>query len=158
MFVTLVILILVLVGAGVVLSMQSHQAPPLGLTPEDRLQPCGTAPNCVSSDHDAHQPNHHVAPLRLLEEATSAWPAVLEAVTELPRTRIIVSDGPYCHAVSHSRVFRFVDDLELHLRPEEQSIAVRSASRVGYSDLGVNRARVEELRQLLASRGLVEPD
>jgi uncharacterized protein (DUF1499 family) len=52
-------------------------------------------------------------------------------------------------------VFGFIDDLELHLRSAEGLIAVRSASRLGYSDLGVNRRRIEDLRALLIKRGIV---
>jgi len=58
----------------------------------------------------------------------------------------------YLHAECRSAWFGFVDDLELHLRPSEASIAVRSASRLGYSDLGVNRRRVEDLRASLIGR------
>jgi uncharacterized protein (DUF1499 family) len=54
-------------------------------------------------------------------------------------------------------VFGFVDDLELHLRAAEGVIAVRSASRLGYSDLGVNRRRIEDLRALLIKQGTVGP-
>ena len=59
------------------------------------------------------------------------------------------------HAECRSRVFRFVDDLDLHLRAEEKIIAVRSASRLGYSDLGVNRNRVEAQRAKLKERGAI---
>jgi uncharacterized protein (DUF1499 family) len=52
-------------------------------------------------------------------------------------------------------VFGFVDDLELHLRPAEKLIAVRSAARLGHSDLGVNRKRVEGLRAVLRERGVI---
>ncbi len=61
----------------------------------------------------------------------------------------------YLHAECSSAVFGFVDDLELHLRPAEKLIAVRSASRVGHSDFGVNRKRVEQLRSLLIKQRLV---
>ena len=61
----------------------------------------------------------------------------------------------YLHATCRTRVVRFVDDLELHLRAADGLIAVRSASRVGHSDLGTTRRRVESFRALLRSRGLV---
>jgi uncharacterized protein (DUF1499 family) len=60
----------------------------------------------------------------------------------------------YLHAECRSALLGFVDDLELHLRPSEGVIAVRSASRLGYSDFGVNRRRVEVLRASLISRGM----
>jgi uncharacterized protein (DUF1499 family) len=79
------------------------------------------------------------------------------AVSSLPRTTIVDDSGQYLHAECRSAVFRFVDDLELHLRPDEGAIAVRSASRLGYSDFGVNRGRVETLRRKLVSAGVVKP-
>ena len=73
----------------------------------------------------------------------------------LPRTKIISSTDDYLHAECSSAVFGFVDDLELHLRPAENLIAVRSASRLGHSDFGVNRKRVEQLRSLLIKERVV---
>jgi uncharacterized protein (DUF1499 family) len=80
---------------------------------------------------------------------------VIEA---LPRTRIAAQTETTLHAECRSRIFRFTDDLELHLRAGEGIIAVRSASRLGYSDLGVNRHRVETLRAELTKRGAVRPN
>jgi uncharacterized protein (DUF1499 family) len=109
-----------------------------------RLAPCPRSPNCVSSD--AADAEHGIAPLAL---------AAREAVAALPRTRIVSEGGDSLHAECRSALFRFVDDLELQLRPAEGVIAVRSASRIGYSDLGVNRRRVEALRSALRARGAV---
>jgi uncharacterized protein (DUF1499 family) len=73
----------------------------------------------------------------------------------LPRTTIIIETDDYLHAECSSAFFGFVDDLELHSRPTEKSIAVRSAARLGHSDLGVNRKRVENLRALLRQQGVI---
>ena len=78
-----------------------------------------------------------------------------ELVSELPRTRIIKEGSGYLHAECQSALLGFVDDLELHLRSSEGVIAVRSASRLGYSDFGVNRRRVEALRSFFIDRGMV---
>jgi uncharacterized protein (DUF1499 family) len=110
--------------------------------------PCPASPNCVSSD--AEDAGHRVAPLPVVGTPEEAWRAARAAVAALPRTRVVVESDGYLHAECRSAVFGFVDDLELHLRPEAGAIAVRSASRVGYSDLGVNRRRVEALRAALA--------
>ena len=66
-----------------------------------------------------------------------AWLSVRGSVEGLPLTKIIDETSDYLHAECTSAVFGFVDDLELHLRPVEGLIAVRSSSRLGYSDLGV---------------------
>jgi uncharacterized protein (DUF1499 family) len=84
------------------------------------------------------------------------WPAVRAAVLSLPRTQIVAESGDYLHAECSSAVFGFVDDLELHLRPQGGLIAVRSASRLGYRDFGVNRKRVEKLRAVLAAQCIVQ--
>lgn len=109
-----------------------------------RLAPCPESPNCVSSD--AEDPEHAIAPLAFSGDAEAAWRQARASVAALPRIEIIDESDGYLRAESTSATFRFVDDLELQLRPDEHAIAVRSASRLGYSDMGVNRDRVELLR------------
>lgn len=115
------------------------------------LAPCPSSPNCVSSS--ATDPDHRVDPLVLAVAAPEGWRAAREAVSRLPRTRIVVDTGAYLHAECSSALLGFVDDLELHLPEGAAAIAVRSASRLGYSDMGVNRRRVEELRADLQRSG-----
>lgn len=122
-----------------------------------RLAPCPSSPNCVSSD--AADAAHRVSPFRLGVAAEEAWHAARESVLALPRASIVEESDEYLHAECRSAWMGFVDDLELHLRAEDGVIAVRSASRLGYSDLGVNRERVETLREELLRRGvLAEPE
>lgn len=118
-----------------------------------RLAPCPSTPNCVSSDAD--DTSHFASAFQLLSPAPNAWRAAHTALLSLPRTKIIAETEDYLHAECSSAVFGFVDDLELHLRPEQRIIAVRSAARLGYSDFGVNRKRVEKLRFLLAQQGVI---
>ncbi len=124
----------------------------LGLS-QGRLELCPPSPNCVCSDHV--DTAHGIEPLRLAAHPEDAWPAIERSVRELPRTRIVNSKPGYLHAECASAVFGFVDDLELNLRPDEGIIAVRSASRLGYSDFGVNRRRVEQLRKILHARNIL---
>jgi uncharacterized protein (DUF1499 family) len=114
---------------------------------DGRLAPCPSSPNCVSSDNA--DPAHLIPPFQLAVPAPEAWRAVRAAVPELPRAKIITETENYLHAECSSAFFGFVDDLELHMRSSEGLIAIRSAARLGYSDLGVNRKRVEHLRALL---------
>jgi len=72
---------------------------------------------------------------------------VRSILNSLPRTRIVCEEPNYLHATVKSVVFRFVDDIEFLCDPTESVIHVRSASRIGYSDLGKNRARVEQFRK-----------
>jgi uncharacterized protein (DUF1499 family) len=117
-----------------------------------RLAACPSSPNCVSSD-DAGA--HGVAPFQLAAAPADAWSMARAAVTALPRSKIITQTDDYLHVECSSAIFGFVDDLELHLRPQENAIAVRSAARLGYSDIGVNRRRVENLRNEVRRRGAI---
>lgn len=127
-------------------------APKHGVT-DGRLAPCPDAPNCVSSDAD--DPSRRVDPFVLDAPPAQAWTAASAAVAALPRTRIVTRTDDYLRVECRSAVFRFVDDLELHLRPDQGIIAVRSSSRLGYYDFGVNRRRVETLRGRLRQSGVV---
>lgn len=111
------------------------------------LSACGKAPNCVCSE-DPTDTAHYVAPLAMpmRPDGTPAWTAVEAAVRDLGGT-IAGRQSDYLHATFVSRVFRFVDDLEL--RRAGDRLHVRSASRVGHSDLGTNRRRVERLQGAL---------
>jgi len=125
----------------------------LGIS-DSRMTPCPSSPNCVSSD--AQNKEHLIAPLQLVGPSESAWTVVRDYLSKRPRTQIVTENPGYLHAECRSSLFGFVDDLELNLRSSEGIIAVRSASRLGYSDLGVNRRRIEELRADLISQGVVK--
>ena len=97
-----------------------------------QLAPCPTSPNCVSSD--ANDAEHQIAPIAVEGGAEEAWSTLRALVSGLTRTQIVSETDDYLHAESRSALFGFVDDLELHLRPAEGIIAVRSAARSGEAD------------------------
>ena len=109
-----------------------------------RLAACPASPNCVSSQ--SADPRHAIDPLRYEGTAGKARELLIEAVSGMKRARMIVAEERYLHAEFTSALLRFVDDVEFLLDDGAKTIHVRSASRVGYSDLGVNRRRVEEIR------------
>jgi uncharacterized protein (DUF1499 family) len=111
------------------------------------LQPCPSSPNCVSSL--ASDETHRIEPFRFSGSAEEAWKSLGLVLRDLPRITIVEESGGYLHAEARSRIFRFVDDVDFMLDYEESVIQVRSASRVGHSDLGVNRRRVEQIRSVL---------
>jgi uncharacterized protein (DUF1499 family) len=115
----------------------------VGLT-GGKLTVCPDSPNCVSSQ--SADPRHAIDPLRCEGTAGKARELLIEAVSGMKRARIVVADERYLHAEFTSAFFRFVDDVEFFFDEGTKTIHVRSASRVGYSDLGVNRRRVEEIR------------
>jgi uncharacterized protein (DUF1499 family) len=117
------------------------------------LAPCPGTPNCV------HTGLRHPDGTRRMEVKGNilrgdVMPGLRAVVEAIPRSRVITGDDRYLHAEIRSKVFRFVDDLELFVAPDRELI-VRSASRVGSGDLGVNVERVEELRRLLDEAGLL---
>lgn len=119
---------------------------------DGRLADCPLSPNCVCSD--ASDPGRRIPPFALAVGPEQAWRAIEETLTSLPRVRIVAREADYLRAEART-FFGFVDDVELHLRPDERLVAVRSASRMGWSDLGVNRRRIEEIRSRLRQRGVV---
>jgi uncharacterized protein (DUF1499 family) len=117
------------------------------------LAPCPSRPNCVSTL--AEDAAHRVEPLALRVPAAQGW---ARCAMRWPRcrARMIVATGDgYLRAETTSRLFRFVDDLEALPPGRRARIDVRSASRVGYSDAGVNRARRSAARGLRRD-GVVE--
>ena len=125
-----------------------------GVDSDGRLAACSGRPNCVCSDDDRER--HAIAPYLLAGSPEAAWEGLAEALTEEERTTVVERTGDYLHAEARSRLFRFVDDVEFHLRVDENLIAVRSAARTGYSDRGVNRDRIERIRARLVAAGLVD--
>ena len=111
--------------------------------PEGRLTPCPDKPNCVNSQESGRS---FVAPLAFADSAASALIRLQRILSSLPRTRVVETVENYVRAEVRSRIFGFVDDLEFLVDASAHRIHVRSASRVGYSDFGVNRARVEAIR------------
>ena len=129
-----------------VLSFTSKPPATLGLR-GGRLAPCPDSPNCVSSL--ATEAGHAIAPFALDRSVGAAKEELRQAIARLPRTRLITDQENYLHFEFRSLLFRFVDDVEFHMDETTKTIHVRSASRVGHSDFGVNRRRVEAIRELL---------
>lgn len=120
---------------------------------DGKFAPCRPTPNCVSSD--ATDSAHAIPAFQLVVPPVEAWRALRAVVESLPRVQIVTVSEDYLHAECSSAFFGFVDDLELHLRASQNMIAVRSAARLGHSDFGVNRKRVESLRGLLRQQGVI---
>jgi len=115
---------------------------------EGRLKPCPVSPNCVCSQ--ATDASHAIAPLSYPGDGAQAFGRLEELVARWPGAVIVNESEGYLHAEFATRWLRFVDDVELLLDPAARVIHVRSASRLGYSDLGTNRRRVEAIRARFA--------
>ncbi len=113
-----------------------------------RLRECPDTPNCVSSQ--AGDAPHRIAPLVFRDEPDSAFARLRQILVSQADTEIIEELSGYLRVEFHTLLF--VDDGEFLLDATQRLIQVRSASRLGYSDLGKNRSRLEEIRQRFGER------
>ena len=114
-----------------------HSNPAMAFTVEGSLSECEVDTNCVLVEWEVN-------------EVKQSYEILLGIASQLPRTKVLEQTNNYWHAVVRSLVFRFPDDLEILQIPNQKVIQVRSASRIGVSDLGVNNNRVSSLyNQLL---------
>ncbi len=114
---------------------------------EDELEPCPNTPNCVSSQ--ATDEDHFISPLQFAGSSETAKARLLRVLKSEKRVEITAVEENYVRVEFRSLFFRFVDDVEfliLEKQGDGSVIHVRSASRVGRSDFGVNRRRVERIR------------
>ena len=107
---------------------------------------CPDAPKCVSSQ--AQDPRHFIEPFTFDDQAAEAMLRLKEALLSEKRVTIVIEQPTYLRAEVRSLIFSFVDDVEFTLLPEQRLVQIRSSARIGYSDFGVNRRRVERIRQL----------
>ena len=115
---------------------------------EGRLAPCPATPNCVGS-HASDSAS--IAPLAFTGDPQAAMARLQAVVASMPRVRLVVASPTYLHAEASSRIFGFVDDVEFLLDPAARVIHMRSAARLGRSDFGVNRRRLEAIRARFAT-------
>ncbi|MCK9174461.1 MAG: DUF1499 domain-containing protein [Desulforhopalus sp.] len=123
--------------------------PELGIK-NGQLPQCPVAPNCVSSQ--AKDKKHYIDPILTAGTALEVKNHILKVLTNFQRAKVVVTKNNYIRVEFTSTVFHFIDDVEFYFpdtKAEEMTIHVRSASRTGYSDFGVNRKRIEEIRSKL---------
>lgn len=119
--------------------------PELGVA-DGRLRPCPSSPNCVGSEDP--DPGRAIAPFALRGDPDASFARLVELVGAGPRTELVAREDGYARFEVRTALLRFTDDLELRIDRAARVAHVRSASRVGRSDLGANRRRVEALRAL----------
>ena len=108
---------------------------------DGRLSPCKRTPNCVSSQADPSDAEHYVAPL------AGTMADVRSALKRTSRVRIVTDEPNYLYAEFRTRLMRYVDDVEFYF--DGRVVHVRSCSRIGRSDFGTNRRRIEALRRVV---------
>ncbi len=115
---------------------------------EGRLSPCPSTHNCVVSQGGDER--HHIDPIAYDGPKNGAVETIKQVVQGMAGTRIVNQTDHYLHVEFRSKMMGFVDDVEFFF-PNTAIIHMRSASRVGYSDFGANRKRLEKIRQLFKS-------
>ena len=101
----------------------------------------------------AQDPSHFIEPLTYHREPHRAQELLVQVLGVVPRTQIVKEEGGYVRAEAQSPLLGFVADLEFYFPPTGNKIQVRSAARLGESDLGVNRRRLEQIRLALQDLG-----
>jgi uncharacterized protein (DUF1499 family) len=109
-----------------------------------KLKQCPTSPNCVSSQSQSEL--HKITPLLYKSSSEQAMQQIKKTILAFPRTKLIEEKEHYLHVEFRTLFFRFIDDVEIVIDDLEKVIHLRSASRVGHSDFGTNRRRIEEIK------------
>jgi uncharacterized protein (DUF1499 family) len=149
----LALLVLLVWLAGRFGALRGHQPADIGVR-EGRLKPPSRTPNSVSSQADLY-PEHpmrayaHIAALPGNGGASASIARVRAVVERMPGAMVAEQRDDYLYAQFETPALRFIDDVEFWFDPAAQTIAVRSASRIGRKDFGVNRSRIEAIRSQL---------
>lgn len=117
---------------------------------DGKLAACPGTPNCVNSQAPDSDAEHKIAPLSYSSPPAEAMAKLKSVIQSMERTEIISEEENYLYAEFTSALMGYVDDVEFFVDPTANVIQVRSASRLGQSDLGVNRKRIEEIRAKFA--------
>ncbi|MGB3401503.1 MAG: DUF1499 domain-containing protein [Microcoleaceae cyanobacterium] len=113
------------------------------------LQPCPESPNCVSSQ--SLDEEHQIDPLNYQATPEETFDRLKMVIETMNNAEIITENNSYLYAEFTTPILGFVDDVEFYLDSDQNLIQVRSASRLGESDLGVNRRRIETIRAMFES-------
>ncbi|MDE1464649.1 DUF1499 domain-containing protein [Spartinivicinus poritis] len=146
-FLLLIILTGIVLFYFAYLGYQSKSGQPSGLV-NAMLAKCPAKPNCVNSEFK-EDTTHFIEPLTLSTLPSKDIVAVIISVIEKSGGTVVSQQEHYVAATFTSNIFGFVDDLEVRLDETNKLIHIRSASRVGYSDLDQNRKRVSGIKQRL---------
>jgi uncharacterized protein (DUF1499 family) len=118
---------------------------------DGKLAPCPNSPNCVSTQ--SQDPRHQIAPIPYTTSVAEAKARILKVIRSMPRTTIITDDPTYIHAEFRTKGMGYVDDVEFTFDEAAQVIHFRSGARLPYWDWGVNRKRMEEIREAFEAAG-----
>ena len=137
------IVVTFIMGSLIMLSWLQNRPDKLGLA-DGKLHPCQNPANCVCSEFSGAA---SAEPISFTGSASAAMARLVEIVGAMPGAKVISQDENYLHVEFSSRVFGFIDDVEFRIDEAASAIHFRSASRIGLADLGVNRNRMQQIRE-----------
>lgn len=143
-FIGLAFVVMVVIASLGIMARISRKPTNLGVV-DGHLSACPDTPNCVSTQADDTE--HRMEPIRFSGSADEARGRLERVLEGTRRANIVTLEDNYPHVEFRSALFRFVDNVEFLIDEDEQVIHFRSASRVGYSDFGKNRRRMENIRK-----------
>ena len=148
LLIALILIPLVVVALGRLGMLRGSAPSHLGITDGVLASPALGKTNSVGSQPALPDGSYHkIEPLRFEGNAEQAFTRLRALLVQLPACKLVRSDPNYVYLECETLILRFVDDVEFALSPSESVIHVRSASRLGRKDFGVNRARIEFIRQ-----------
>lgn len=148
--IVLLLLIVVIISLFIILAGQSRSGTASGLA-AGLLSKCPDKPNCVCSEYK-NDVSHYIEPIAIPENNSFNTMSVIKSVIQAMGGNIQSEADNYLAATFSSAIFGFVDDLEIRLDSAQKLIHIRSASRVGHGDLGVNNKRAELLKKRIFER------
>lgn len=156
MLTKLIVLVVVVLIAGAVLRVympgfgKTVAKGPIERNGETLLADCPDMPNCQGSE--SSRPSQRVERMVITSDADTAMQRIVDTVSAQPGAALVTQQDRYAHFTFTSPTLRFVDDVELLISDDQASVQIRSASRLGKSDLGANAKRIDLLRDALAGQ------
>ena len=145
----IIALIVVLFAGFFIYAAISNKLPEgLGVT-DGALMPCPSSPNCVSTQASSDDTEHYAEPIVYTGDRMKTQLAIESFILSNGNAHLVTSTLGYVHFEIKSPLIGYIDDVEFYLPAADSVVHIRSASRVGYADFGVNRERVRQIQNLL---------
>lgn len=142
------LIVVLVVGLCIYIVLSNRLPEGLGVT-DGLLKSCPTSPNCVSTQAQPDDTTHYVEPIVYNGERKATQLKIESLMLTNGDARIVNSELGYVHFEVKSKLIGYIDDVEFYLPEVDSVVHFRSASRVGHSDLGVNRERFNQIKSLL---------
>lgn len=124
---------------------------------DGQLAPCPESPNCVSTQADPGDSEHYIEPVSFDGDVDTARQRMVAILQGMDRTTIETAEGNMIHATARSLIMGFIDDVVIYFDEATNTVHMRSAARLGYSDMGVNRNRIEQIKQQFQAQSVEQP-